>query len=132
MNETLKSSLQLDNKKENIVKISPNLEQKDGDDNKLGSPRDGNFFKVVKTCCEDMNCTKCQEGNAIDSNINLTYDMEEYDKEFQVDESDLNYKEIIDFIEKAKEFGANALDLSKKNLMRIPQNLLDLKHLEVN
>ena len=41
------------------------------------------------------------------------------------------YEDLIEFIEKAIEFGANALDLSKKNLRKIPFKLTDLKNLEV-
>ena len=50
---------------------------------------------------------------------------------FNEDENDPNHIEIAEFIEKAKQFGANALDLSKKNLIKVPKTLLDLSHLQV-
>jgi hypothetical protein len=40
-------------------------------------------------------------------------------------------KDLIDFIEKAKIFNANALDLSRKNINKIPRKLLELNQLQV-
>lgn len=82
-------------------------------------------YEIMRTCCEDPDCKGCGSKEADE-------EVDDYDTEFTVDENDPNYKEVVEFIEKAKEFGANALDLSKKNLTRIPKNLLELKHLQVN
>ncbi len=78
------------------------------------------YFEIDRACCENPSCADCVG----------TEELDEYEEEFSVDESDAKYAEVVEFIEKAKQFGANALDLSKKNLCRIPRNLMDLKHLQ--
>lgn len=87
------------------------------------------YYRIEKTCCEDPACTGCN--NAAEP-VEAEQEPDEYDLEFKEDMTDPKYLEIIEFIEKAKQFGANALDLSKKGLDRIPKKLLELKHLQVN
>lgn len=41
------------------------------------------------------------------------------------------YKELSEFVDKAVEFGANALDLSKRALRKLPKSLLLLGNLQV-
>ncbi len=86
------------------------------------------YYAIESTECENPECTDC----VVDINeISCPEpEVDEYEEEFKVDDSDVKYAEVVEFIEKAKEFGANALDLSKKNLSRIPKNLMDLKHLQ--
>jgi hypothetical protein len=57
-----------------------------------------------------------------ESSFLITSDREEYTQED---------KDLIDFIEKAKIFNANALDLSRKNINKIPRKLLELNQLQV-
>jgi hypothetical protein len=56
-----------------------------------------------------------------------------YDQtEFLDNQTELkNYHDIVEFILKAKDFGANALDLSKKGLKKLPKELLELGELQV-
>ncbi len=89
-------------------------------------------FRIERTCCEDPDCQGCNADYTELEKTNEPEEPDEYDLEFKEDMSDPKYKEIVDFIEKAKHFGANALDLSKKGLNRIPKKLLELKHLQVN
>ncbi len=50
-----------------------------------------------------------------------------------VDEAERKaYMEVVEFVVKAQDFGANALDLSKKKLKKLPRELLDLNNLQVN
>ena len=53
---------------------------------------------------------------------------EDNQNEEELDEFD---NELNDFIQKAVEFGANALDISKKGLTRLPKNLFQLVDLQV-
>lgn len=57
-----------------------------------------------------------------ESSFLITSDREEYTQDD---------KDLIDFIEKAKIFNANALDLSRKNINKIPRKLLELNQLQV-
>ena len=50
-----------------------------------------------------------------------------------VDENERrNYESLVEFIRKAKDFGANALDLSKKGLKKLPRQLLEMNDLQVS
>jgi hypothetical protein len=68
---------------------------------------------------------------------NYLFDLETYEDKIKVreegeDEGKDQDKNLIDFIEKAKDFNANALDLSRKNIFKIPRKLLELNILQVN
>jgi hypothetical protein len=41
------------------------------------------------------------------------------------------HKLMIEFIKNAKEFGVNALDLSKRNLVTLPKEIFDMNNLQV-
>jgi hypothetical protein len=53
------------------------------------------------------------------------------ENEFVDEEERKAYFEVVEFVLKAKDFGANALDLSKKKLRKLPPELLDLSSLQV-
>lgn len=48
------------------------------------------------------------------------------------EDDDKENADLIDFIEKAKVFNANALDLSRKHIKRIPRKLLELNQLQAS
>ena len=54
------------------------------------------------------------------------------DEDHEDEEDDDLNKELIEFIEKAKDFNANALDLSRKNINKIPKKLLELNQLQAS
>ena len=62
------------------------------------------------------------------NNMNYYYSDENEEDDHDGNEDD---PEIVDFIKKAIEFQANAVDLSKKNLKKIPKQLYELSNLQV-
>jgi hypothetical protein len=86
-----------------------------------GLPKEQNYYESVNDYNKNQQATL--------SNL-PTYD-EDYYNEFKQDETEPSYVELVSFVEKAKEFGANALDLSKKGLTHIPKALLELHNLQV-
>lgn len=67
------------------------------------------------------------------NNEEAEYESEDEEDNFlRPDDMDFNaYSDLIDFIEKAKQFDVNALDLSRKNLSKIPKSLLEFRNLQV-
>lgn len=63
----------------------------------------------------------------------------EIDDEYMTSENDVEgdenrlekFNETVEFVDKAINFGANALDLSKRGLKKLPKNLLLLENLQV-
>lgn len=72
---------------------------------------------------------------------NLAQTETEIDDEYMTSENDIEsdenlrlekFNETVEFVDKAINFGANALDLSKRGLKKLPKNLLLLENLQVN
>lgn len=70
-----------------------------------------------------------EEDDAINSDDD--YNETVLNEEREVEESEREkYEELVAFINKAKDYGANALDLSKKGLKKLPRQLLQLTELQ--
>ena len=82
------------------------------------------YKKIESKSQELKDPVTCVNANSCENDVNI----EENDDLEDEDETDL---EIVEFIQKAKEFEANALDLSKKNLKKVPKQLYELDNLQV-
>lgn len=58
-------------------------------------------------------------------------DEQEEEEDFEIEQNN-DDSGLVEFIEKAKDFNANALDLSRKNIMKIPAKLLELNQLKAS
>lgn len=132
--EDLKSFLNSNDENENDY-YNDKIDIKNSETDHLTNYSNENYLE------DNQNAQNVEVYDAEDEAYDDNYDENQEDEDEYAEDSDeaKNEEELQDedllklneFIEKAIEFGANALDLSKKNLKKLPRKLFQLPNIQV-
>ena len=76
--------------------------------------------------------TSTKDNDDDDNDEDTESQVNDYGDDDDYDDEENNNQDLIDFIDKAKAFDANALDLSRKGIAKIPRKLLELNMLQAS
>lgn len=116
---------------ENIIKMIKEEFNLDNDDKGSEKSKDTGFEDIAS------NAQTNEEKNPnVDSENECSKEKEHIQEDDFLLENDIEnqkeFQDLLEFIQKAIDFNANGLDLSKKNLSKIPKKLTELNKLEVS